>query len=100
MRIVPSWLLGCTAFSYLQELLNVEMWTLKHYFPISGQRTLERSCFLTPGNDTCFTEDDSDGLIGICYCHTDLCNHAARPTTSAASFALPLAIVMAVAAGT
>ena len=61
---------------------------------------MERSCFLTPGNDTCFTEDD-DGLIGICYCHTDLCNHAARPATSAASIALPLAIVAAVtAAGT
>ena len=71
-------------------------------FPLSGQWTLERSCFLTPGNDTCFTEDDDDGLIGICYCHTDLCNHAARPTTSAASIAIPLAIVAAAvaAAGT
>ena len=47
-----------------------------------AQRTVERSCFLTPGqNDTCFTDDEG---FGVCYCHSDLCNHAARPHAATA----------------
>ena len=56
---------------------------------LSAQRTLERSCFLTPGqNDTCFTDDDG---FGVCYCHSDLCNHAARPTAATALIQISVA---------
>lgn len=51
-------------------------------FETKTQRTVERSCFLTPGqNDTCFTDDEG---FGVCYCHSDLCNHAARPHAATA----------------
>ena len=45
---------------------------------ISAQRVLEKSCFLTPGhNDTCF-DDPVDSSVGICWCHTNLCNGGNR----------------------
>jgi len=45
------------------------------------QQVLEKGCFLTPGyNDTCF---DEDANIGVCWCHTDLCNSASRWSSSA-----------------
>ena len=44
----------------------------------SAQRVLEKSCFLTPGhNDTCF-DDPVDSSVGICWCHTNLCNGGNR----------------------
>ena len=60
-----------------------------------AQRTVERSCFLTPGqNDTCFTDDEG---FGVCYCHSDLCNHAARPAATALQIsAVAAALVAAV----
>ena len=64
---------------------------------LSAQRTLERSCFLTPGqNDTCFTDDDG---FGVCYCHSDLCNHAAAPARPIATTALAGAAATLIAAG-
>ena len=44
------------------------------FFP--AQKAIKRGCFLAPSsvNDTC--EVGNDGF-GYCYCHTDLCNHAA-----------------------
>ena len=50
-------------------------------FIFSAQQVLEKGCFLTPGyNDTCF---DEDANIGVCWCHTDLCNSASRWSSSA-----------------
>lgn len=50
-----------------------------------SQQVLEKSCFLTNGyNDTCF-DDKRDANVGICWCHTDLCNSASRWTSSATS---------------
>ena len=54
-------------------------------FLFSAQQVLEKSCFLTNGyNDTCF-DDKRDANVGICWCHTDLCNSASRWTSSATS---------------
>lgn len=66
-------------------------------FEKKTQRTLERSCFLTPGqNDTCFTDDDGSG---VCYCHSDLCNHAAAPARPIAATALAVAAATLIAGG-
>lgn len=62
-------------------------------FDMKTQLTLQRSCFLTPGqNDTCFT--DGDNGFGVCYCHSDLCNHAARPTAIAVEISAAAALVV------
>lgn len=50
------------------------------------QQVLEKSCFLTPGvNDTCF-DDPNDSNVGVCWCHTDLCNSASSWKSSSLSW--------------
>jgi hypothetical protein len=62
---------------------------LSNFF-FSDHRILERSCYLTPGqNDTCFKDDEGNG---VCYCHSDLCNHgSASATASMVAVLFPLA---------
>jgi hypothetical protein len=50
---------------------------LKRY-DIKTQRTLKKECYMTDGrNNTCYV-DPEDKTVGICWCHTDLCNNAYR----------------------
>jgi len=61
----------------VEEDCHMHTGCLKRYDK-KTQRVLEKSCFLTPGhNDTCF-DDPVDSSIGICWCHTNLCNGGNR----------------------
>ena len=56
------------------------------YFLFLAQQVLEKSCWLTPGgNDTCF-DDPKDSNVGVCWCHTDLCNSASSWKSSSLSW--------------
>jgi len=49
------------------------------------QQVLSKSCYLTDGyNDTCF-DDPNNANVGVCWCHTDLCNSASRWSSSSTS---------------
>jgi len=83
VQIAPAENLNCYVTDKLDVSKTVEedchMHTgcLKRYDK-KTQRVLEKSCFLTPGhNDTCF-DDPVDSSVGICWCHTNLCNGANR----------------------
>lgn len=62
-------------------------------FDKKSQQVIEKSCFLTDGyNDTCF-DDPHDANVGICWCHTDLCNGASRWSSSTTSLSHLLQIM-------
>lgn len=87
VQIAPAENLNCYVTDKLdvskvvEEDCHMHTGCLKRYDKRT-QRVLEKSCFLTPGhNDTCF-DDPVDANVGICWCHTDLCNGGNRWSSS------------------